>query len=202
MGDQKKGRSSRFYWLLLVGAFALLAIFTAVVSLSHGEEYTAAPSTWDGASVALSVPTPEPNPFPLSTDDFVTIFREIYWEGYRFGGDCSYEGEHPISCEFRWWSLDGQQAGLTGTIYGNANGDIESIKFTFDRYRMAEATELFNRLVWNTGLEKPAETARELVDKELGRIGLRYATASADRIQVQVFLGYYIDDYLVIEFSG
>jgi hypothetical protein len=41
-----------------------------------------------------------------------------------------------------------------------------------------------------------------LVDKELGRIGLRYATASADRIQVQVFLGYYIDDYLVIEFSG
>jgi len=188
-------------WVMLVILVAAAVVAGILISLDRRDEQPSGPSTWDGASVALSVPTPEPNPFPLSTDDFVTIFREIYWEGYRFGGDCSYEGEHPISCKFKWWSVDGQQAGLTGSIYGNANGDIESIVFTFDRYRMAEATELFNRLVWNTGLEKPAEAARELVDKELGRIGLRYAVEYVDRIQVQAHIGYNDADNLVIKFS-
>ena len=203
MPVQRNPRDGRtLFVVFLVCILVMIGLFAGLEALG-AFEYSSPPepSTWDGASVALSVPTPEPNPFPLSTDDFVTIFREIYWEGYRVGGDCSYEGEHPISCEFRWWSLDGQQAGLTGTIYGNANGDIESIKFTFDRYRMAEATELFNRLVWNTGLEKPAEAARELVDKELGRIGLRYAVEYVDRIQVQAHIGYNDADNLVIKFS-
>ena len=153
-----------------------------------------APSAWNGSSVALVVPTPEPNPFPMSFADFVAVAKaQDGWEGEPKCGAPSTSSNYQV-CGF-------ERSGLRLRAESNPDGSLDSIVFTFDRYEMANTTPLFNQLVWDAGLEKQAEAARRMVDGELAHGEGHHARKYVDRVYVRVDFGWWDPDKLTIEFS-
>ena len=130
----------------------VLAIAAMLASCAPRDQYPLAPSNWDGASAALSVPTPAPSPFPSSFEGFVAMARQNDLLKEKRCDDLY------LYCEFTG-------PGLTMSVAGNDDdGSINDIVFRLDRYQMADAARTFNQVVWNTHLEEQGEAARRLVD--------------------------------------
>jgi hypothetical protein len=138
----------------------LLAIGAAVallVPLDRVYEYPPGPSTWDGRSVAIVLPTEEPKPdFPLTFADASRILKE---QGLELRLETSIDGYELFVGR-----------GIEVTIMSDGAEALYEIEFLLNRLEMETAAQTFNELAWAMGLEKQAERARRMVDWEL-RVG-------------------------------
>ena len=144
-------------WVMFGILLAIVAAVALLVPLDRGYEYPPGPSTWNGSSVAIVLPTEEPKPdFPVTFEDASRILKE---QGLEL------RLETPI---------DGYKLfvgrGIEVTIMSDGAEALYEIEFLLNRLEMGTAAQTFNELAWSMGLEKQAERARRMVDWEL-RVG-------------------------------
>ena len=142
-------------WVMLVILIAAAVVAGILISLDRGDEQPSGPSTWDGRSVAIILPTEEPKPdFPLTFADASRILKE---QGLELQPEYSMDG-------YQVFTGPGIEVGITSFEAGE---DLDEIEFHLERYRMETAARTFNELVWRMGLEKLAQRARRMVDWNL-----------------------------------
>ena len=142
------------FWILLLAAFAGGIL---ILVGNRGDEQPSGPSTWDGRSVAIVLPTEEPKPdFPLTFADASRILKE---QGLELRLETSIDGYELFVGR-----------GIEVTIMSDGAEALYEIEFLLNRLEMGTAAQTFNELAWSMGLEKQAERARRMVDWEL-RVG-------------------------------
>ena len=151
-------RHGKMWWVVtgIMAVFVLVIIGGGILaSCSPQYDYPPEPSTWDGSSVAIVLPTEEPEPnFPLTFADASRILKE---QGLELQPEYSMDG-------YQVFTGPGIEVGITSF---EAEEDLDEIEFHLERYRMETAARTFNELVWRMGLEKLAQRARRMVDWNL-----------------------------------
>lgn len=192
----------KWMWWVVTGILAFLVVITGgafLASLLSQSDYPPAPSAWNGNSVSLEPRRlREPSPFPVDFDEAQRIVEAHDLALVEYDPDCGFTAQICRIYEGR---------GTTVEIRGYLGGPLTYVKFRMDLKKMTAATQMFNQIVWEMGLEKQAEWARQTVDRELAPAGLpngawvngRFVEAWIEGIRVVPY-GYY--GTLVVHFSN